>query len=108
MPRGFRFGEYDKKITKMLRENGYFTDRRSKVVHNIEQEPHLKLFGADKARQYDKMAAKLGRPVGRDELDHIKGGDWGRCDCQHNLQFLSKKSHDAKHNREIKSAKGDQ
>jgi hypothetical protein len=104
--RHFRYGVYEQQVTKLLRVNGIFRDRRSKVVHDLAGEMHLLLYGADMSEQRSRVFAKksgLQYPV-RFELDHKQGGMHGRCDCQHNLQVLTREDHEAKHGRTTRFA----
>ena len=99
--RHFRYGVYEQQVTKLLRANGIFQDRRSKVVHDLAGEMHLLLYGADMSAQRSRVFAKKRglQYSSRFELDHIQGGTHGRCDCQHNLQVSTSEEHEAKHGR---------
>ena len=101
--RHFRHGVYEQQVTKLLRANGIFQDRRSKVVHDLAGEMHLLLYGADMSAQRYRVFRKKKLDVhpmwNSFELDHIQGGAHGRCDCQHNLQVLTRAAHEAKHGR---------
>lgn len=99
--RHFRFGDWDKQVTKLLRTNGIFEDRRSKVVHNLEGELHLLLFGRDMEAQRRRVFDKKKAPF-HWELHHIESGNSGRCDCQSNLRLVSPEEHRKIHNREVK------
>jgi 5-methylcytosine-specific restriction endonuclease McrA len=103
MPRGFK---RDQPITKMLRENGLLLDRRSFVAYDSNMTPHLLLKGQDIVFQRAKVWLRSRRKCGLCklaldydslEMDHKKGGSFGRCDCLENLQILCRDCHRAKH-----------
>lgn len=77
-----------------------FKDRRSFV--SLDGHDYLK--GRDKSNRYREMVenvkpfcAKCGAFLLNGELDHIQGGNVGRCDCPHNLQWLCRNCHRDKH-----------
>jgi hypothetical protein len=99
MPRGHR---RDKAVTRLLRENGFFLDKRSFVSSPrlSDGSVHLILFGDDVGVQRHKLflrdketCQKCGRhaPENGQEGFH---GEWhhldhtlaGRCDCLHNAE----------------------
>jgi hypothetical protein len=104
MPRGFK---KDSPLTKMLRANGLLLDRRSFVGYDAEMIPHLLLKGDDvivqRQRVWRKSRGKCGicktKLVYEDfEMDHKRGGSFGRCDCLHNLQAAHRSPcHQSKH-----------
>ena len=102
MSRGFK---RDAPVTKMLRENGLLLDRRSFVGYDLEIKPHLLLKGEDIVNQRLRLAASrkkncglCGKPIADEwEMDHKKGGSFGRCDCLHNLQRAHIPCHREKH-----------
>lgn len=103
MPRGFKA---DERATKLLFNNGIFKDRRSKIVYSAEMVPHLLLKGMDMSDQRERVWKRdrghcqikgLNCSGNAHELDHIKGGSSGRCDCQHNLQAVCFTDHRGKH-----------
>ena len=82
-----------------------FKDPRSYVYVKEDSSPyvaHVKLFGEDMSIQRHKVylrdAATCGVSEDEGELDHFpvsrgKGG----CDCMHNLRFISRDKHRARH-----------
>jgi hypothetical protein len=90
--RGFKV---DERASKLLFKNGLFKDRRSKLVYDLEMAPHLLLKGEDMMNQRDRVFVRdrgRCRIKGKNcsgnasEMDHVRGGLSGRCDCEHNLQ----------------------
>lgn len=79
----------------------HFINKRSFV----STDGHEYLYGKDKAKRYREFVessspycANCGRiSYDNGEMDHIQGGLVGRCDCLHNLQWLCKSCHRAKH-----------
>jgi hypothetical protein len=104
MPRGAR---RDLAVTKLLRDNGMLSDSRSFVSHpDSEAKVHLYLKGLDLSFQRDRVFV---RDKGRcrlrlkgctgiaEELDHVKGGTCGRCDCKNNLRAACGNCHRKRH-----------
>jgi hypothetical protein len=102
----------DVAITRLLRDNGLFLDKRSFVGHGLDMIPHLFLKGNDIGPQRDRVWLRSGQKcksckarlgwVADDsysdwEMDHVQGGNVGRCDCLHNLQSLCVNCHRNKH-----------
>lgn len=102
MPRGFKM---DTKLTKRLFQNGLLLDKRSFIGYDTEQIPHLLLYGEDismqRARVFQKSKGRCAicRRLTLDgEMDHIKSGNSGRCDCaDHNLRILCPDCHRSRH-----------
>ena len=106
MPRG---AKKDLAVTKVLRANGLFWDKRSFVSLGVE--PHLYLKGDDVVCQRQRVWLKWkgnkpaplcvlkleGCDFYASELDHKQGGTVGRCDCAHNLQPVCVNCHRLKH-----------
>ena len=99
------WGKKDERLSKMLYENGLFLDKRSRVVYDPEMNPHVKLSGQDVVEQRNRLWAKWKERCANCgvflqltwEMDHVRGGLVGRCDCLHNLQPLCVVCHRAKH-----------
>jgi hypothetical protein len=90
-------------VDKQRTEEAYFLDKRSYWTHK----GHQYVFGQD-AAIVRAVVANLShfkcnvcfKYVGGDEghLDHIRGGNTDdRCWCGHNLQWLCRACHRAKH-----------
>lgn len=100
----------DKRLTALLRKNHLFLDRHSEAVYDIDQVPHLILHGQDMTLQRErvfrrdrslcKIRAK-GCTREATELEHLQGGNYRRCDCEHNLRAVCNSCHRQKHNREV-------
>jgi hypothetical protein len=106
--------------TKALRANRFFADPNSYITFaDSEGICHFVLEGQDRSRMRSHVyALAQGRCEAKthapdcsgvlnplSEMDHIRGGDSGRCDClrhgrkRGNLQMLTVPCHTAKHNR---------
>ena len=97
--RGFKRGVEE---TRIARERGLIRDKRS----FISLDGHSILYGVDKTRRREEVYARdngqcqvCRKFVSREgaELDHVKGGLTGRCDCSGNLQILCGPCHRQKH-----------
>ena len=111
----------DRPVTEALRANYFFEDPGSFVsLPDSEGQIHFHLEGEDRRRIRDRVWEQSkglcemnikphaeGCPVlltyAEFEMDHVKGGTWGRCDCvkhgrkRGNLRALSRECHRAKH-----------
>ena len=117
MPDNFILPKRDVAATKALRANRFFLSGQSYItLPDDEGICHFVLEEIDRAAVRVQIA---GRANGRceslrhapgcsrkaDEMDHVRGGYSGRCDCfahgrkKGNLQMLSRECHQQKHNR---------
>jgi len=110
MPHGFK---RDLVSTRALRRNRFLMERGSFMsLPDSEGKVHFHLEGSDRSRmrpivwtrargycQAKQHAAGCPLSIGSDEfeMDHIRGGTSGRCDCLDNLRALSPECHRAKH-----------
>jgi HNH endonuclease len=103
MPRG---AKRDLAVTKLLRRNYLFNDRRSFV--SLGPEPKLFLYGVDMSAQRDIVyknsrgrcrKCKVELPEGILEMDHVVSRGKGGDDSITNLQMLCPTCHMHKHNR---------
>jgi HNH endonuclease len=99
VPRAFKRGVEE---TRIARERGLLRDSRS----FISLAGHSILYGIDKVRRREEVyqrdngqcqvCRKFVSPA-EAEMDHVKGGLTGRCDCAANLQILCGPCHRLKH-----------
>lgn len=105
MPHGFK---RDLQQTKALKANRFLMERGSFQTLPVEGKIHFHLEGSDRSRMRNIVWARskgkcqnrrCRKPITFDsfEMDHIKGGTSGRCDCLHNLRALCPECHRARH-----------
>jgi len=89
-------------VDQVATQASFFLDRRSYVTHS----GHAYLFGNDVTmRRHEVYERDLGKcqDCGKralwdeGEMNHIQGGLVGRCTCMHNLEWLCKPCHRARH-----------
>lgn len=108
---------YDRKVTRLLRREGFFVDRRSYIGHTVEDmEPHLHLEGVDRSNLRDWLFGRGGLcqiklpgcTTWASEMDHAgEAAEATRFDERKYVRRACKSCHDKRHNRMVKSGKAD-